>query len=518
MSRYERKSPAGTGPRERKRQLRRRPLPAPSASPRTVRWGPQRPDLGPLLIASNRLPVVLRPCEDGKFTAEPASGGLVTALSPVLARSGGTWVGWPGITDADHPTVSAALHERGTDWKYRIRAVPMSETEHRDHYLGFANSCLWPLLHGLPDLCAPEKGQWEVYRRVNHRFARTLMEGSTGRALTWVHDYHLMLVGRELRSLGADNRLAFFLHTPFPRPDILSRLPEHQELLAALLAFDLVGFQTREDEANFHDSVRRLRAESVGPSATWKQGGASRSGAQAGRDTRSGAFPISIDYREFAVGAARPGVIEQARRIRTGTGQRTLVLGVDRLDYSKGIPDRLRGLRYALEQYPEVRGRLVLKQLVVPSRESIPAYSTLKAEIEDLVSEINDLWGRDGHLPVDYRYGSWERTELLAHYRAADAALITPLKDGMNLVAKEFCAANGGHGVLILSAFAGAARELGRDALLVNPGDAQSVAAALKAVGSMAPREREARMTRLKEAVRRRDIHRWADDFLTRAV
>jgi alpha,alpha-trehalose-phosphate synthase [UDP-forming] len=491
-----------------------------TAAPESRRWERRLAPLGPfdgpnrrkgggrLVIASNRLPVVLSQQSNGEWETSPASGGLVTALDPVMRRRSGLWVGWSGAVDVGQAELRAALNP-GT-LPYELRALELSREERDRFYRGFANQVLWPLFHGFTDRCNPDPRFWETYRTVNRRFAAALSEARRWDDLIWVHDYHLMLVAEYLRELGVDNRLAFFLHIPFPRPEQLERLPWHREIVRGLLHYDLVGFQAPRDRANFLEAVRRFLPEALPGSA--EEGEPSLATSV----IRSGAFPISIDFDEFAREGSRPEVEREAERIRRSLGDRTLVLGVDRLDYTKGIPEKLRGFRLALQRFPELRGSIVLKQLVVPSRERITAYAETKAAIEALVQDINDAWADEESdwTPVHYRYGMWNRTELLAHYRAADVALVTPLNDGMNLVAKEFCAVNRGDGVLILSAFAGAAADLGYGGLLVNPAAPEAVARAIHAAFQMPETERKERMTAAREAVRANHVHQWVRRFL----
>lgn len=467
---------------------------------------------GRLLVASNRLPVTLTSDGDGGWRVSPASGGLVTAMDPILRRRRGTWTGWAGAPDAGQEELTRAMG-RGSDRpSYALQAVPLSSHEEDLFYRGFANEVLWPLFHSFPDRCNPEPRYWEAYQQVNRRFARSLAAAAAWDDLIWFHDYHLMLAGKELRTLGLDHRLAFFLHTPFPPPDLLEHIPWAQELLEALCHFDLLGFQTSGSQDNFLEAAHLLvpDARALRPA----DGGFTFNG----RMIRTGTFPISVDAAEFSAGAHGSVVLAMERQIRRDLGNQKLILGVDRLDYSKGIPEKLRGFDLALRTYPELRGSVLLKQLVVPSRDRIPAYRETKQEIERLVRSINRRWETDGWQPVEYLYDSWLRSELLAHYRAADMALVTPLNDGMNLVAKEYAVANQGSGVLILSAFAGAAAELGSEALLVDPREPDSVATAIYRAFRMPPQERSARMARAKTTVRTHDVHRWVEGFLAEGM
>ena len=454
----------------------------------------RRADRSRLVVVSNRLPVELKR-EGRRWRSVPASGGLASALHPVLRQRGGTWFGWAGVTGPAR-AYARPLAQAQRAAGYRLAAVPLQEREVADFYLGFSNEVIWPLFHDLPSLCRFKVRYWETYCSVNRRYAKAVAARTQRGDFVWVHDYHLMNLAAELRRLGVRSPLGFFLHIPFPSPDVFLKLPWRAQIIDALLEFDLVGLQTARDRRNFLACL-----EALGRSA---------------RGTRIGHFPIGIDYNAFLRGAAAPQVQARASELHRLLPRRKLVLGVDRLDYTKGITLRLRAFQDLLERHRGLRGRLSLIQVVVPSREDIPQYHRMKTEIERLVGRINGAFARPGGwVPVWYEYRSLSRLDLLAYYRAADIALITPLKDGMNLVAKEYCACSIEEDcVLILSEFAGAAEQLGAGALLVNPYDVRGVAEALRAAHAMPQAERLARMRALRRAVRREDVYRWVDAFL----
>lgn len=466
---------------------------------------------GRLLIASNRLPISLRQDEDGRWMREAGSGGLVTALEPVLRKRGGVWVGWPGVLDGQIPDLDEVLSRESGDAPYAVEAVPLTATERRDFYQGFANEILWPLCHGLQGRCNYRTRYWEAYRRVNRRFADAIARVARPDDFIWVHDYHLMAVGEELRRRGMRQRVGFFLHIPFPPVDVFEQLPWAEEVLDSLLRFDGVGFQTRRDLRNFIHCVEALADEDVvvdGDAETVRV-------PKDGRTVQVGAYPISIDRETFEVGAGEDRVTRQVEALRRELNAERVILGVDRLDYTKGIPQKLLGLERALEKYPHLRGRVTLFQLVVPSRERIPEYNRMKKEIEGLVGRINGRFTRGGWAPILYRFGSWEQHELLAYYRLADVALVTPLRDGMNLVSKEYVAASvDGDGVLVLSSFAGSADELRDGAVLVNPNDVEAVADAIHTACTMEVGERRRRLALLRDQVRSHDVFRWVEGFL----
>ena len=473
---------------------------------------PQK-ELDRLIIVSNRLPVVFQRDEDGMLSWRPGSGGLVTALAPVLRDRGGVWIGWSGLSANDQEEVEEALSESSAATGYALRSVPLTEEELTLYYHGFANEVLWPLFHDLQSHCNFQPEYWHSYRRVNRKFATHIRQGTRPGDYVWIHDYHLMHVASELREMGVASPLGFFLHIPFPPPDIFMNMPWRFEVLHALLAYDLVGFQTMRDKRNFVQCVRLLLKD-----IPVRNAGGFHICSTGQREVRVGVFPISIDHEEFERRARSKDVSEAAWYIHEDLPQQQIVLGIDRLDYTKGIPYRLEAFRNALRRFPELHESMTLVQVVVPSRTDIPKYHDLKTEIERLVSEINGEFTRSGWVPIHYILRHLRPTERLGYYRTAEIALITPIKDGMNHVAKEYCACNiEENGVLLLSEFAGAAAQLHRHALLVNPYDVEGVAVALRDAFAMTYEERRKRMRQLRATVRRYDIYRWVESFLDAA-
>jgi len=391
--------------------------------------------------------------------------------------------------------------------------VALSETERDEFYYGYSNEVIWPLFHDLQNFCNFEPAYWQTYKEVNNRYADAIARCAQPDDFIWVHDYHLMYVAEALRERGVSpdlSRLTFFLHIPFPPYDIFSKLPQQQRLLRALLQFDLVGFQTRRDVRNFIQCVRRVMSEAKV---------LSRRELQLIRfedhEIRVGYFPIGIDFDSFEKSARSDSVEQRAQRLRATFPGCQLILGSDRLDYSKGIPERLRAFRTALERYPELSGRVVLIQIVVPSRVEIPRYHEFKQRIDRLVGDINGRFSSSTWLPVQYHFRCLDREDLLAHYRGCDIAFVTPLKDGMNLVAKEYCACRiDNDGVLILSQFAGAAEQLKPGALLVNPYDIEEMADTILKAFRMSQVERSGRMKRMRHVVRKENVFWWVDSFL----
>jgi len=480
-------------------------------------------DNGRLIVVSNRLPLVLHAREDGSWEARASSGGLVSALVPVLRRRGGMWLGWPGTTDASLSEIQPALTEMGRTYGCDFRAVMLTQEEMEGFYFGFSNEVIWPLFHDLFTNCNFQPAYWQVYQEVNRKFAAAVFDVAEDGDFIWVHDYHLMELAGELRRMGRDVRAGFFLHTPFPPLEIFLRLPWRFEILRSLLEFNPIGFQTLRDRRNFLQCVHVLFNIQVKGSGSVVQlqipeshdvaGGATA--GLAGRKVSVGAFPIGIDFHQTADLAARSDVQRKARELKEDIRNRQMILGVDRLDYTKGLPNKLQAFRNALHRYPELHHKVNLVQHVVPSRKEIPDYQNLRLELEHLIGQINGEFTESGWVPIHYMFHNLTAEDLVAYYLAADIAFVTSLKDGMNLVAKEYCAARvDREGVLILSEFAGAAAQLQRGALLVNPYDIDGVAAAIYRAFTMSSKEREERMRLLRRNVRSQDVFRWADSFL----
>ena len=463
----------------------------------------------PLLIVSNRLPIVIERVE-GKWCSRPGSGGLVTALSPVLSRRGGVWIGWAGATEESGLDLEAVLASAGAAAGYRFAPVRMTDAERDDFYYGFSNEIIWPLFHDLHTRCNFDPAFWQAYRALNCKFARVVKENLRGDEFIWVHDYHLMHVAQELREVGVRQKIGFFLHIPFPPPEIFLKLPWRFDVLHALLQFDVLGFQAQSFRRNFTQCI-----SSVIPGISVRGRGRVVTTKTPERTVQIGVFPISIDFDEFADKAASCEVEERMREVRKEMPGRKIVLGVDRLDYTKGIPERLKAFALALDRYPELRYNVTMVQLVVPSRTAIDEYQDLKAEIEGLVGQINGKFTEPGWVPIHYVFRSLDRTELTALYRVADVMAVTSLRDGMNLVAKEYCACRvDNDGALVLSEFAGCAATMHRWALLVNPHDREGMAEALYNAVMMDRQEQQTRMRRLRYGVRTYDVFWWLDMFL----
>jgi trehalose 6-phosphate synthase len=465
-----------------------------------------------LVVVSNRLPIVLQ-SKEGKWQARPASGGLVTALNPVLSQRGGVWIGWPG-TDIQ-PGVQAAIDKVAEQSGFEFRPVSLSDECIEGFYYGFANEILWPLFHGFETRCNFEPAYWEDYQEANQEFAAAVQAELQPGDFLWVHDYHLMLVAHQIKRQSQELDCAFFLHIPFPPPDIFFKLPWRKEILEGLLAYDLVGFQTLNDRRNFTSCLQQLRLPGLKISGR----GAVVDIQLEGRHLRAGTFPISLDYQDIQHQAATDEVARLAWLFHEKFPNRQIMIGMDRLDYTKGIPERLQAFGLALKRYPELRGNLSFVQITVPSREKVPEYERLLSTIEQLVGELNGEHTQLGDwVPVHYVHRSFDRQTVLAYLRAAEIAIVTPLRDGMNLVAKEYVACDlEEKGVLILSEFAGVVAEFKRRCLLVNPYDIEGMAAAIHRAYHMDAAERKRRMAKLRNIVRRNNIFHWLDRFIAAA-
>jgi trehalose 6-phosphate synthase len=466
-----------------------------------------------LVVVSNRLPIVLVQDEQQAWMVKPGAGGLVSALAPVLQARGGVWVGWPGIYD--QAGVVEAMQAHSDSLGYDMQPVPLTEAEVQGYYYGFSNEILWPLLHGFETRCNFAPAYWHDYVSANQKFADAVLANTRRSDFVWIHDYQLMLVADQLRQAGLTNKLGFFLHIPFPAPEVFFKLPWRAQLLRGLLAFDLIGFQTVRNRRNFIHCLQQLdlpdlRITGRGDVVTAHIGE---------RSIRIGAFPISIDYGHVNAAAAAPEVTRLSEELREKFGHNQLIIGIDRLDYTKGIPHRLEAFKLALERYPELRDHVCLMQLTVPSRENVPEYERLRHDIERLVGEINGEYTSPGNrVPIQYLHRSMGRDEVYACLRAADVGLVTPLRDGMNLVAKEYCACQvEERGVLVLGESAGAAAELKTGALLINPYDVEATASSIYQALTMPLSERRSRMRRLRRQIKEHDIFRWLDEVLDAA-
>ncbi len=551
----------------------------------------------PLVVVSNRLPVERRRDREGRWHWEPSSGGLVTALEPVVEQTGGVWIGWTGSAtdaaggpepasgeaDGDQSTAGDPDAQRvstepfqvdGATWgkPFTIVPVPLNAQEVERYYEGFSNATLWPLYHDVITQPSFHRVWWDAYRQVNQRFAQAAADTAEPGSRVWVQDYQLQLVPKMLRELRPDLSIGFFNHIPFPSEGLFRQLPWRRQILEGQLGADLIGFQRAEDARNFAQATRRLLGWAVHrgvvevPLATGSGSGSSSGdedarvaeergevgnadaamppgaleagrGAVVGeeehepsahhrggerdarpgmRSARFGPFPISVDFASWDRLANDANVRERASQIRRELGSpRTVLLGVDRLDYTKGIGERLKAYGELLDEGAIDVQDAVLVEMAIPTREGVSAYQDLREEVESMTSRINGEHSTVGRTAVQYLHRNLPREEVAALYEAADVLLVTSLRDGMNLVAKEYVAASVDvDGVLVLSEFTGAADELGRQALMVNPHDVDDIKEAIVRAVHLSPRERSRRMRRMRRTVRTHDVDAWSEGFL----
>ncbi len=448
-----------------------------------------------LVVVSNRVA--------GPNHGKGAEGGLAVALRGALKENGGLWFGWSGKV-AERPSPNP--HITGFD-RITYATVDLTESDYDEYYNGFANSVLWPLFHYRLDLTKFSRRSYTGYQRVNARFAKLLLPLLRIDDVVWAHDYHLILLAAELRRAGANHPMGFFLHTPLPPVEILLALPRHEELIRGLCAYDLVGFQTVNDLSAFYDYIVLEAGGEVLSDGVVKA---------YGRTLRAGVFPIGIDTADVVALAEKQDNSAEAERLRSILLDRVLIIGVDRLDYSKGLVERFRAFEHLLEEHPDDRGKVTMMQVAPPSRSDVGGYMEIRRDLETAAGNINGRFADFDWVPIRYLNKSFDREELTCFYRQARVGLVTPMRDGMNLVAKEYVASQNEKdpGVLVLSRFAGAAHELD-DALIVNPYDIDDVTNALHRGLTMPLAERRRRWRAMMARLQRHDVHNWRHDFLT---
>ena len=451
--------------------------------------------MGRLIVVSNR---VNPPADAGVETA----GGLAMALlAAALREYSGTWFGWSGET-VETFTGQISMQRIGG---VTVALMDLEDQDREEYYHGYANRTLWPLFHSRTDLAAYERSFDAGYQRVNRRFAQTLAPLIGPGDLVWVHDYHLIPLGQELRALGVTNRIGFFLHIPWPGPRTLTTLPQHRRLVETLLAYDLVGFQSQDALAAFGEYVsRELDLTIDGDEVVFD-----------GRTTRVAAFPIGIEGQAFAELADSPVAAAAFARMRQSQAGRRMIIGVDRLDYSKGLEERFLAYEQMLADHPDLAEQVFLLQIATPSRDAVEAYQEIRARLDAISGRINGAYATVDWVPIRYVNRSHRRDELAGLYRAAHVGLVTPLRDGMNLVAKEYVAAQDPEdpGVLILSRYAGAAEQM-TDALIVNPFSREDMSETLARALAMSREERRKRWRRLMDGVLADDVTAWRDRFV----
>jgi trehalose 6-phosphate synthase/phosphatase len=458
-----------------------------------------------LIIVSNRLPVRVE--KKGRaISYKPSEGGLATGLKSFTAQRRSVWLGWSGIPSEklsaqEEHEIATTLQE-----KYGCASVSLSTREVDQYYHGFSNKTLWPLFHYFAQLSVHKENFWETYRTVNQKIADAVIERSDGSEVIWVHDYQLMLVPKMIRDAIPNAKIGFFLHIPFPSYEVFRLLPRREELLEGVLGSDLIGFHTYDYARHFLSSVRRV----LGHDAHL---GTIRA---ANRLIKVDTFPMGIDYERFEQASTAPDTAKAAEDLRMKTRGRKIVLSIDRLDYTKGIPQRIEFINSFFKRHPEYREKVVFVTVAVPSRGEVDEYQMLKRKVDELVGRTEGEYGTLDWTPILYLHRSLPFHELSALYAISDVALITPLRDGMNLVAKEYLASKtNGLGVLILSELAGASKELG-EALIINPLSEHQFIDALRRALTMPEEEQRERMQKMQRRLRRYDLTRWGEEFMNR--
>jgi trehalose 6-phosphate synthase/phosphatase len=458
--------------------------------------------MGKLIIASNRLPITITK-RKGKFKVQSSAGGLVTALGGLEKSQQRVWVGWPGISmspsNPESKDIKALLEPEN------YHPVFLSRSDIEDYYHGFCNETIWPLFHYFVQFALFDKDYWKAYKSVNEAFCDEIMEIAEPGDTFWIHDYHLMILPELLKETLQEAKIGFFLHIPFPSSEIFRLLPWSKEIIDGLLGADLIGFHTFDYVRHFLESVRRV----LGYEHTFGQI------TVHSRAVKVDAFPMGVDYEKFSNAAQNPDVQKSIRNFQKEIGgEFKIILSIDRLDYTKGIPQRLEAFDLFLKRNPGYKGKVIFILVAVPSRTEVKRYKLLKEQIDNLVGNINGRHGKIGWVPIWYLYRSYEFNDLAALYSISDVIFVTPLRDGMNLIAKEYVATkNDGNGVLILGEMAGTAKEL-IEAIIINPNDVETTANALKLALEMPADERASRINTMRLRLRRYDVRRWAGDFM----
>jgi trehalose 6-phosphate synthase/phosphatase len=452
-----------------------------------------------IIIVSNRLPIKITGKQDD-ISYHNSEGGLATGLGSIYKQNNNLWIGWPGalVDEDEQAKVISDLEPKN------LYPIFLNQQEINDFYEGFSNETLWPLFHYFHTYATYEPSQWDAYLAVNKKFARAILEKATKDDIIWIHDYQLMLVPEMVRKELPDISIGFFQHVPFPSFEVFRMLPWRKELLCGLLGADVIGFHTYDDVRHFlSSSSRLLNLNGVGNELIVKN-----------RTVTIDAFPISIDYKKYRLLAEDSVTRRNERKLKQLINHSKLIISIDRLDYSKGIIQRLQAYQLLLERNPDLRGKITMIQLVVPSRDTVQKYKELKEEMNKMVSEINGRFSTFGWQPIHHFYRSFPLHLLSALYKAADVALVTPMRDGMNLVSKEYIASKlDQKGVLVLSEMAGAARELS-DAVMVNPNDIWDFAEKIRQALDMPEDEQKRRMIAMQQTVSKFDIYNWVENIM----
>ncbi|MDX5421993.1 MAG: bifunctional alpha,alpha-trehalose-phosphate synthase (UDP-forming)/trehalose-phosphatase [Hymenobacteraceae bacterium] len=455
-----------------------------------------------LIIVSNRLPVKLEE-KEGELSYKTSEGGLATGLGSIYKQDDNLWIGWPGMVVEDE----AKQKKITSDLKGEsMHPVFLTESEIKEFYEGFSNETLWPTFHYFNQYAIYDQQLWETYVEVNQKYCDAVVKQAGPEDTIWVHDYQLLLLPSMLREKLPDSTIGFFQHIPFPSYEVFRLLPWRKEILVGMLGSDLIGFHTYDDMRHFLSSVNRIVG--YGSMHGWIN--------MESRSLLVDSFPMGIDYDKYASIAKTEEVIKREKIYRNNLVAEKLIISIDRLDYSKGIPQRLEAFEKFLEKYPDFHEKVTLVMLVVPSRDAVEKYKELKEEVDEMVGRINGKYSHMGWNPIQYFYRSYPLETLSAFYRMADVALVTPMRDGMNLVCKEYVASKHDQtGVLILSEMAGASKELS-DAVLINPNDINQMVEALHRALTMPVEEQKVHMASMQETLKRYNIHHWVSMFMDR--
>jgi len=459
-----------------------------------------------LLIVSNRVPYTVNKIEN-KIVYKKTVGGLVTALDPLMKRMGGLWIGWSGTVELNKEIGDRIkIGKDGSLEGYELKFVKLNENEIKDYYGGFSNRTIWPLFHGFLFQSYFDYEYWKAYQRINKKFAHEINSVTHTNDIIWVHDYHLMLVPEITRRNDKKAKIIFFLHIPFPNYEILNALPWSKEIVKGLLGCDIIGFQTRKDAINFLAACKEILK--LNPDFSKFRVNYND------RNIYVKEFPISIDYESFNTIGQKKETIKFIKDIKSYSKDIRFILGVERLDYTKGLKEKFRAIERFFDKYPDYRKKVVFIQIAVPTRAKIQEYIRFKKEIDEMVGRINGKFADGIWSPISYIYKSLSQEKLVSYYKLSDICMVTPLKDGMNLIAKEYVASRSeADSVLILSKFAGVADEFKNHVVLINPYDIEGVADSIKDALEMELEQKTSRFNSLKEIVRKKDVFYWMESI-----
>ncbi|MEA2015113.1 MAG: trehalose-6-phosphate synthase [Actinomycetota bacterium] len=461
-----------------------------------------------IIVVSNRIPCSVSLDRSGNIKYKKGIGGLVTAMDPILSKNGGLWIGWDGQAESRPSKVKKfCIKDECGKVAYSVECIHLTKKEIKNYYHGLSNRSIWPLFHGFIFQSHFNAGYWKTYVSVNRKFCDKVLKKSTDKNIIWVHDYQLTMLPRMLKQANPKLKILYFLHIPFPNYEIFRVLPLSNKILDGMLGASLLGFQTKEDRVNFLVCCKEL----LGARVNFKKSNVFYNG----RTVKVKNFPISIDYEKFNKLAKKKSAGKFLKSIKRIDNNTKIIMSVERLDYTKGIKERILSIERFFEKYPSYRRKVIFIQVSVPTRTKIKEYITLKKEIDELVGRINGKFADELWSPIHYIYKAIPQQKLASFYKAAEICLVTPLRDGMNLVAKEYVSCKTeGNGVLILSKFAGAAEEMSKYAVMVNPYDIDEVADSINIALNIHWSTRKKMISNLRNIVRENDIFHWASSFL----